>query len=519
MYMKKVKILIAVGVLILGIAACSKEGTDNAPSMEGVSLSKEKAMNEFARILSRATYSSCNLREFLKSEACKHFDKNDDVLYEMVKDRAVGSETFRDVLLSFTSRDTLSAIEQAIPLLNVLVPTIAIFDITPSNLDVTDAEIPVAIRQEKGMDLYINGYIEATIPNGELPAFHSFVVNENSRVNITKGTRGGESIISFISPNYDGSALVVTKSEEYDAAQVGAKAVQAYNYFNRDDGSNYSKALQRDYIYYGMTPNDTTGRLNRAVSEYLRFMEVNPNSYNVISDQMTEDGEIFEDPRIVNEEVSKKKHDFTPEELINAMWFKGSYNFRFCVFYSNKDHPVDIYIPMRPEELWNFNYDKTFRNKTWFRKRKYTYKIDPSKFTAKRVELDSLNLSIGGWDLSSGSLEKYITISEVDKSATYTVTSSFETNKLNSSKINGDIKFGLGIGNGTTIGVGVGADGSSSSTKKETKTYSYTRQEADDIMGTAQVNFYDPIIDTYADGKYIVHSYNTGTIKFGITVR
>ena len=42
----------------------------------------------------------------------------------------------------------------------------------------------------KGMDLYFDGNFEVTVPNGELPAYHTFVVNENTIVTVKVNSVG-----------------------------------------------------------------------------------------------------------------------------------------------------------------------------------------------------------------------------------------------------------------------------------------------------------------------------------------
>lgn len=48
--------------------------------------SEESALNNFAITLSKAVCSHQEVREFLRSEALKRFDKDYDVLYQLVKD-------------------------------------------------------------------------------------------------------------------------------------------------------------------------------------------------------------------------------------------------------------------------------------------------------------------------------------------------------------------------------------------------------------------------------------------------
>lgn len=476
---------------------------------------KEAAITHFAKLLSLAVYENKEVREFLKTEAMKEFDMNTDVLYAAVKDNIIAGKTFRDILCSYSSEEVISEIEKSVPLLNILVPEIAIFDIYAYNMDCDDEEIPVAIPDENGMVLYLNGNFEVHIPNGELPDFHTFVVNENSRVVVNETTRGANEVYSFISPNYDKSRMeaVNTRVGIMTPSQVGSKAIQAFNYFYKDDSSINSRALQRDYIYYGLTPTNNNGALNHNVTEYINFMEVNPQAYFRITDQHT--GATYDDPKIIAYQVSQKGKELTEAELINKMWSNASYDFRFEIHTADNSRPIVVYIPLKPHELWNFNYDVTYRHGTWFRKSKYTYTINPSKFTSKRINLMPYRISFGKWDLAKEGMERYVSIYEEDKSISYETTVEYEVTRFSSVKVDGGIKLGLG----TSISGEISTGFNSATTKRELKRFTVKRTEEDDWLGTAKIYFYDPIIEERFGSNYIVKTYNTGSITFGISAQ
>ncbi|MDE5579625.1 MAG: hypothetical protein K2I85_06745 [Alistipes sp.] len=503
---------------IFGMTACQTE--DNLSEIgrsetEAVS-EKEALLSNFAEVLSKVTYDRQDVREFLKTEAIKQFDKNYDVLYALIKDKEINGATFRDILVEYSSENEIAHIEANIPLLNILIPEIAFFGINADNMDCEDSEIPVAVSKETVTALYLNGICEANLKKGEVPDFHTFVVNENSRVKVDAITRDGTPAVTFISPNYDGSLRTeepLTRSTEMTAANVGARAIAAYGYFYKDDASVNSRVFQRDYIYYGITPSSDTGTLNRNISEYISFIEVNPNAYFNMSDQRT--GEASDDPRISNTVVEHKKTPYTEAELIDRMWTKGAYNFRIEIISANSTQPIIVYVPLRPDQLWDFHIACDYRHGTWFRKKKYTYAIDPNKFTAKCVYLSSELISFGKWDLSEEALYRYVHILEEDKSVKYTYSVTHEMTKMTSAKVSGGVKFGVG----TKTSGEIGAEISGSTTKTESKTFSYTREEEDDNLGTIKIYFYDPIIDAKSGSNYLVHTYNTGIVKFGLAVK
>lgn len=481
---------------------------------EATESQKQIAMEKFAIILSKAVYKYKGVRELLKEEALKMFDMNSEVLYVSIENRYVSNKIFRNILLEYTTEAELMQIETTVPLLNILIPEIKMFDVTVANMDCNDKEIPVAIAKDAGMSLYVNGVEEIVIAPGSLPDFHTIVVNENNRVlKAAPESRGGG--IEFISPNYDGRNTQISAMSDdlpLDPTVSGGRAIQAYQYFNGYDSDEYSIALQRDFIYYGMTPTSTRGSFNNAVTEYLATFTVNPKAYFNIADQTN--GANYSDPSIVKYSVSRKKKKYTEEELISKMWSRGAYNFRFEIFSSNSSQPVVIYIPLRPEELWDFNVQTSYRHETLFRDKKYTYKIDPNKFTAKNVFLKSDKISLGKWDLSKEATERFISIYEEDKSATYSESIEYEMTKMTLAKINGSIKIGLGT---DLVSGSVGTEGGSSTTTKITKKYEFTRKEEDDALGTIKVYFYDPIITFRQGDRFFHNEYNTGVVSFVIT--
>jgi len=87
------------GALALG--SCSKH--DPAPEAEISQVAdvatKEMHKERFAAILSKAVHDREDVRAFLKKEALVQFDKNYDIFYPMVRNKKIGEETFREILL------------------------------------------------------------------------------------------------------------------------------------------------------------------------------------------------------------------------------------------------------------------------------------------------------------------------------------------------------------------------------------------------------------------------------------
>lgn len=106
-----------------------------------------------------------------------------------------------------------------------------------------------------------------------------------------------------------------------------------------------------------------------------------------------------------------------------------------------------------------------------------------------------------------------------DPGESYTYEYSFETTKVNSKKVSGDIKFGLGIGDNDKdkVEFGMGVEHTNSTTTKELNKIIVNRTNKDDELGTEKIYFYDPIVEEKAASKYIIKEYNTGIVSFGVT--
>lgn len=486
----------------------------------------ESAKSRFGEILSSATYKNKELRQFLKEEALRQFDKNYDVLYAKVKDTKIGGNSFKAILNKYAKPGELDEIFNLVPNLNIHVPKISMFNISAENLNIDDEEIPVVIPQQNSNILYLNGQVVDSIAAGDVPAFHVFVINNNSRVFVNRNTRSSIQPYEFIDEAFNGEhAIRRTRNSVVNASLVGQKAVEAFKLFNKNDGSNQSIALQRDYIYYGMTPNSTKGSLNRSVTEYLTFIEVNPKTYFKIAEKAEgtkENPQFTDDPYINKNSTSRKKRDFTREELINEFWTKGAYNFRVEVLLSNSHKPYVKYIPVKPDEIWNFNYDRRYRHSTKFRHSKCTYTIDPNKFTAKRYDISSQSIDLQKWDLSEEGLTREVYFYEEDPNFTIDLIYKMDITKMKSSKISGDTKYELGISIGeikTGTESNLGTNKESSTTTHETIELSTKISSKDDSLGMAKIYFYDPLIMEKRNGNYVVKTYNTGYVNFGLTAK
>lgn len=116
-------------------------------------------------------------------------------------------------------------------------------------------------------------------------------------------------------------------------------------------------------------------------------------------------------------------------------------------------------------------------------------------------------------------MEKYISIFEEDKGTQYEYTNTYEVTRLSSIMVNGSLKYGLGTNFDRSVNPSIEIGTTNSTTIKETKTSTVRRSEKDDALGTIKVYFYDPIVLEKTDTGYVVQSYNTGVVNFGLMVK
>lgn len=274
-------------------------------------------------------------------------------------------QTFRELLLSYTDAKRLKQIEKSLPLLTMYVPDLSLFiDINPQNWDITDEEIPVAFSNaEEGSILFLNGDSIMTLERNEVPGYHLLLVKNNERVRVVphSGTTRGDAEqleYEFIDETFDGTLplkmpiqtrvdnLPDDNASYVDKDKVNPLIVQAWETMKE------TPTLQRDYIYYGLTPTHQEGSLNMSIDEYLYRFQIDPNAYFRIADQN-------EDPRIKNESTSNKKAELTREEIIRRLWTEGNFEIRFKFFTGEKNSTAlnssDLMFSPSPDELFNIN--------------------------------------------------------------------------------------------------------------------------------------------------------------------
>lgn len=508
--MKKNLLKISIFALLLcgALFSCTQDenGTvgvqvDNRRSVN--TLRVDSAQKEFAKILSRAVYNNLEARTFIKEEALKQFDKDYDVFYPTVKDKELkNGQTLRELLLSYTSPERLEQIERSLPLLTIYVPDLSLFvDVNAHNWDVNDEEVPVAFSNAKeGSVLFLNGDSVMTLEKDEIPGYQLLLVKNNERVRVrphSNITRTGTEQLSyeFLDEAFDGSIV----SEEPVKTRVDNEPDWANEYLDKDkmnpliaqawETMKETPTLQRDYIYYGLTPTHQEGTLNMSIDEYLYRFQIDPNAYFKIADQTG-------DPKIkVNESTSNKISELSREEIIRRLWTEGRFELKFRFFTGVKNstalNPADLTFSVSPNDLFNINITTDRRHPTGFRHTKYTYTIDPNQLGRKWYypQRHGHDSRLPKWDISQQSLERYILVYESDESETYKETKTYSTTYTTGFKSNAEGSLGVG-----KVGVKVGLGVDATQVQTNTSSVEVITNKGDDYLGSLNLYFYDSII-------------------------
>lgn len=502
--------------------------------------STEESLSNFANILSKVVAENKDVRVFLKEESLKEFDNNTDVLYYLISDQKIGDKTFREILVNASSEEEIAKIEETVPLLNIHNVRVAFLDVYPENMDVDDNEIPVAVSMPNGNYFYFNGEKEVA-PKGEIPGFNLFFVGINNRVeipeeifstknkSIKKFANSNQNVgktINFRHPEYDGlnnkkgikKEIVSTENCGDVSPYIGKKATEAYKYFYKNDGSINQVGLQRDYIYYGITPTNQKGAFNNSIRERLSYIRIPASTYFVIADEIEGSGNT--DPYIKKSSYTNKSSSLTEQQQKDKLWQWGIYSFRFEVFKSNNSIAQTVIVDLYPDQIWDFNISYSKKSATLLKHSQHTYKIDASKFSPKNVWL---KVDFGKWNIKEESLLRHVKVYEEDSGKT--ITDSYEKNYVTAKDKNfsGSNKVNIGLKLDDILDLGNETSWSTTFDKKTTKddkhstTYTYTQNS--DLLGETDIYFYDPIIYTYNNYRniYTINTYNLGRIEFAIT--
>jgi hypothetical protein len=518
-------------VLLLTLNSCSNnevfqeettEDVVNSPISESdIKLSSDCSAPslyiKFAKLLSKVTYKNKEVRQFLKKEALTEFDRNNDILWIKVCDENIGGKTLKQIFEEESSPEFISELEEQLPLLNILFPELITEGISAETYNPDEEDLPVVLLGKDKNYLFYNGECTEFLEENEVPGLNILIINENKRVRVNSTTRSNSSErYTFINPYFDNSHS--TKYAEVELDKIGDRAIKAFQYFYSKDGGPNSNAYQRDFIYYGVTPDGDINKRISNITEYICYIEVDPRIYGLIADQ---DGDAkLHDTYQENE---RKISALTDKEVIDNFWTVGSYTFNICVHTSKEKNPYLQPVTGSPSDFWNFNVkrEKT-RHATRFRHSKWKTTIFLGDFTAKPYYIEKRTMrSLGKWDLSQESLERHVIIYEDDAQETQTKEESYDFTDVVKNDYSNDVKvtYSYQKENTNTSNNEIKYNYNEVVTRRKSYHIIKTFTLGSDKVGEGDIYYNDPIIEDIVGGIYNIHTYTFGDFTFGITAR
>ena len=488
----------ALTLACLALAACSggpeTSEPEQAPPSSTVTGRRDELKLKFGKALASAIASDASLRELLKNEAMKMFDRDYDVLYRLIQDRKLATgKTVRETLLEhFESEDLLAEVEEALPLLTIFVPTLPENSFSAAAWDTTTQVPSVGVTSQRTNDVaIINATGETyTLEAQYIPGFPVVVVKENERVvqssNAARASATGRELLAsdgakftFLDDCFDG-ARVSAKAIDWLAIDADEKQLAAYNLYNPYDGYD---GWQRDYIYYNITPSQPTGAFSFAYQEHVgsfRLVGDPAAAYSKIADQ-------------TGDPVLKA---FTSTS--NSGWTGGYFEFKVRTLFNAKNGlgtELVKYFSAMPNELFHVEYVRV----GWLYKPRVTF-----------LDVKVLNLPIFPWDLNDYATTISIEIEEVDTPETVVSTES-KTVKFAAN-------FGIEFSILKKIGLKFGASLEQTQTQTTQRTYSL----GNDILGAVVVNFADNFLLYPMPGSpgnppiHVLREYNSGWYSISV---
>ena len=525
-------------VAILPLAfSCNTEELEKVKQQVEASkpvLTQLQAQEAFSRILSKAVYSNESLRRFLKKEALLKFDRDYDIFYPLCKNKEISEGiTLREALLQeCESNESFEQIEASLPLLDILVPDWSYMGenaFSASRWDTSDPEVAVAFELDcGGRTLYGDGKIIGRLESNEYPAFPALIVKNNERMKVTSpATRGSDQCYDFVDEAFDGNSeqtrgwitwrnydinLDAPIADEYlpeeELKAISPQTLEAYKQFK-----NFDDALQRDYIYYGLTRTKTEGKLkeNLHLQEMMYKIKLRSNNSSLLTDG-TQENPTGKDPVFLHstdDEYWNKGGEYSHEELADPgrfNWVDGSLDFYFYVMYAKKGANGDAvsisapkYLSFDFDELFNLNkVHVKYRHTTalvWRSKRIYNVDVDcyePKWLTVRQPLLQT------PWNLTETSAVVQMKIVEFDGEEKITKKEEVTAMWANNFKADGDFSGG---GDSLKADIKVGYGISNSETTKYSVNVEYI--SGSDDFGTLSFMYTNPIIDgeRTVDGK------------------
>ena len=483
---------------------------------------------KFAESLANALIANQDLRRLVKEEALKKFDKDYDVMYQLVKNKSIipidyngksngkidkstlikssQATTFRQAILPFFKNEAeLIEIEQKLPLLTIFVPELPLGYFSAETWDVNDEnQVPeVAFRLNTSNDIPVIGkdgnkyVIEAELT----PGFPIIVIKENERLrvkqnhnNINKSAKlanVGFEDFDFIDENFDPNAST-NNPPIVNNNGIDQFLIDSYNVWEGYGPGGW----QRDNIYYGLTPSKQSGAINGGkYREHITTFKLSGNDPKVAYNSIAN----IEDPTQVT--------DYRLGD--SSGWTDGNFEFLIYCYYGAKASNLGASdtkgFSAKPSDLFELKYEAYSRFNWPFKK---TY-IKTTIISSKTINFLNNNfgtlLQFQTWDLNRFANEWKFSFEEVDDPLEIT------DQQVISQKFNTNLNLDTTLGEIVKVGLKFGI----SFEESKSNTYTIKKTTKSNNLFDAVVPFYDNVVIKDPNtGQIIPRAYNTGKVVF-----
>lgn len=531
----------AIALICLTTISCEKEAPIKTHSNSELAAEAESSsLDDFTVILSKAIAKDKDLRDFIKMESLKQFDKDYDVFYPFVKNKRLSSGiSFREALLKYTSEDKLEQIEANCPLLNIFVPDWSwINGYSADSWDTNDDFVTVSKKNDGDKHvIYYNGSVYDTLRTDGFPSYPVLIVKNNGRLKVANTkTKSSEATYEFTHEEFDNTNNVQTKANRkwhYDPVPLPVEGCSDFvpgsdidpllkNAYEEFADNAPEDACQRDYVYYGMSKSNTThGVLRNYIRERIYRFKFSPASFNLISDQ-PEDPTLHETVDVIG-----RKNSLDAEALYKMIWTEGSFSFQFDIFLGTKEDSSYLsetrIFSVFAKDIFDLSQvQRKYKHQTALERGHYIYYFKSEDLVSKWIYPEGIEF-LPEWDISKESDNIHIIVSELDESASYSYTQKVTYEYANNFSGNGDVSGDVSGGasekkKGIKVGFGVSGGNSSKTTKDITLTYTTTKES--DKMGVVSLDYINKILEEPATATingnnvsgYTVRSIHKGNI-------
>ena len=524
--------------LLIQFSSCTQDALLNDNTIEkasGTSLSKEEAITKFSEILSKATYNEPALRAFLKDQALMMKDNDHNVFYPLTKNEIVSeNKTFSQILEKYAgNKQVLNDIERSFPLINIFIPDLTVFDkeLSVENLDTKDRTVPIFSTGK----FYVNGIVVDSISEdnaGQLPLFHSFVVNESFRRVIKPGTRSSSDVqYDFADDAYNPEKVSLNHPytrvrEEWSELTENLpelyKADIPYvnvNEFPSETLNTFYKVgagmgTLRPMIYYNLNNitefNSPNATLDVNVKDVIYRMKIGREYYDELTKYKDKD---FISPYLQTniewKRYTEKYSNTSYYDLTKYFWTSGSFVFKMNV--STGTYNQLITLVLKPQDIFTLTFKRGYKHHTWFTDAVTRWFVEIDKIQSKWIYPHKLGIDtrFSPWNPKSDSYIRSIFVSIAGSNITDVREKLVTVVKMDKKSVSAGLNIPITMGgegkDSKTANLNISGawESQNTTTTQEKVTISVTDKDRE--MGNNYFNFFgsSPIIQVYNNNVYL----------------